>query len=289
MNEPQNRITQYSNSLTALITVNAKMKLLGRSPLFPIILVLLSLMPVILWRLVFAWLSKTASIESIWIDAYTVYAIFCSTLYMQFYVPLLAIFLGMSVFSEEIENETVVFLLLRPVPRTILVLGKFLSYVLVASSLLGVSLVMSYLIIGSIPESGLITANLDMLVQDWMVFTLGLASYGAVLMFIGVFTKHRLMTGIFLLFVWDPMAAYFPGSAYQLTVRHYLFSIFSHSDAQTGQASLRDALLLFLSDHPSASGFMSVIVLLLLIATCIALTTFIVKNRNLRLGQAQEA
>ena len=260
MNEPQNRITQYSNSLTALITVNAKMKLLGRSPLFPIILVLLSLMPVILWRLVFAWLSKTASIESIWIDAYTVYAIFCSTLYMQFYVPLLAIFLGMSVFSEEIENETVVFLLLRPVPRTILVLGKFLSYVLVASSLLGVSLVMSYLIIGSIPESGLITANLDMLVQDWMVFTLGLASYGAVLMFIGVFTKHRLMTGIFLLFVWDPMAAYFPGSAYQLTVRHDLFS-----------------------------GFMSVIVLLLLIATCIALTTFIVKNRNLRLGQAQEA
>ncbi len=289
MNKPTSRISHYGNCLAALVAVNAKLKLLGRSPLFPIVLVLLSLMPVILWRLVYAWLSKTAALESVWIDPYTVYAIFCSTLYMQFYVPLLAIFLGMSVFSEEIENETVVFLLLRPVPRTILVLGKFLSYVVVSSALLGVSLVLAFLIIGSIPDAGLITANLDMVVEDWMVFTLGLSAYGAVLMFVGVFTKHRLFLGIFLLFVWDPIAAYFPGSAYQLTVRHYLFSIFSHSDVQAGQPSVSDALLAFLSDHPSASGFLSVFVLLLLIAACIALTTYIVKNRNLRLGQVQDA
>ncbi|MBZ0256052.1 ABC transporter permease [bacterium] len=289
MNESNSRFSQYANSLAALITVNAKLKLVGRSVLFPVVLVLLSLMPVILWRLVFAWLARNAAVESIWIDAYDVYAIFCSTLFMQFYVPLLAIFLGMSILSEEIENETVVFLLLRPVPRTILVLGKFLSYLLVSSVLLGISLLFTYLIIGSIPEAGFIFSNLDVLLQDWLVFTLGLGAYGAVLMFVAVLIKQRLLAGIFLLFVWDPMAAFFPGSAYQLTVRHYLYSIFSHTDADQTQASLGDALMKFLSNHAPASGLMSVVVLLLLIALCIAMTTFIVKNRNLRLGQAQEA
>ncbi|MBI1389815.1 MAG: ABC transporter permease subunit [bacterium] len=288
MNANPTNPTDLLNPLAALISVNARMKLMGRSPLYPVILILLSLMPAILWRLVYAWLSQYAAIESSMIDAFTVYSIFCSTLFMQFYVPGLSLLMGMTIFSEEIENETVIYLLLRPVPRFILVLGKFLSYLAVSSGLLGVSLVMSYLIIGSTPGAGLITNQLDSLVKDWMVFTLGMAAYGAVMMLVGVFFKQRLLVGLLLMFVWDTTAAFLPGSAYQFTVRYYLFSIFSHADAQNTTQNLFDAMKQMLGMHPHASAFSAVLVLCLIVTACVALTTMIVKHRPLKLGQ-QEA
>lgn len=284
-----NPIARYLNALAALVAVNARMKLLGRSPLLPVILVLLSLMPVVLWRLVYWWFSQTAAVESIWIDAYTVYAVFASTLYMQFYVPVLAIFLGMSTFSEEIENETIVYLLLRPLPRFVIVAGKFLAYLAAASFLLGASQLGCYLIVGSIPDAGLITNNLDVLLHDWLVFTLGLAAYGGVLMTIGVLFKLRLFAGLFFIFVWDPAAAYLPGSAYQFTIRHYLFSLFSHDESPLpAQQDVSEFIKALLSTHPDASAFGAVAVLFALIALCIAITTWVVKYRQLRIGQLTE-
>ena len=112
------------------------------------------------------------------------------------------------------------------------------------------------------------------LVKDTWVLCLGLAVYGAVMMLIGTYFKRSLMIGIFLIFVWDAFAAYIPGTAHKLTIKHYLQSIFPHDKTETGIKAL-------LSDNVPSSMTVSLTTLGVTIAVCVVLTTLAFQFKQL--------
>ncbi len=250
--------------LTALIATNTRMSLLSRKAFFPGVIVAFPLGLVIILRVLWAiWGAPNANPEDN--NPYNIYSVLCAMLYLQLVIPLLSLLKGMGTFTEEIEEGTLMFLRLRPMPRTIIIAGKFLAYVLTTGILMVISLWGSYFILSSIPDSGMFWDDLDILIKDTWVLTLGLAAYGSVMMLVGTYFKHRIMVGIFLLFVWDAWAAYIPGSAHKFTIKHYLQSLFPHEKKQT----VVEALLS--NNTPSPMGI-SLLTLLAIVIVCIVLT-----------------
>lgn len=267
--------------LAAIIVYNARM-MLQRGNLFAWgVACLVAVAPALVFRGMVFWFSGTdvhlGPIE----DAYFVYSNLSAVLYLQLFVPLLALMLGLSLITQEIENETVVYLLARPIPRTVLVLGKFLAYLVISVCLLSSALILTFLILATIPDAALITMEWDTLLLDIWVFTLGLGAYGAVLMFIGVCFKHKLIISLLLIFVWDSAATMIPGSAYRYTIRHYLASVFPHELRQ------ENPILEMLTSQAVTPAMTSTLILLGIMAAGILLTTLIIKHRELPIGQAE--
>ncbi|HQH71473.1 MAG TPA: ABC transporter permease [bacterium] len=266
--------------LTALVTVNTRMSLLSRKVIFPAVIVSFPLLLVLVFRLVFAiWGPPSSNPEDQ--DPYNMYSVLCVSLYLQFVVPLIALLKGMTTFYEEIEEGTLMFLRLRPVPRVVIITGKFLAYVVTVSLLLILSLWGSYAILSSIPGSDMFWGDLKILIKDTWILCLGLAAYGAVMMLVGTYFKRSILVGIFLLFVWDAWAAYIPGSAHKFTIKHYLQSIFPHQRESTGVQGVIDTLL---SQNTPSTFAVSVSMLLLIVAGCIALTTLAFQFKELSGG-----
>src|SRR5258708_3553420 len=49
-------------------------------------------------------------------------------LYIRFIVPVLGVFYGTALIADEIEDRTITYLFARPIPRSSVLLGKYLSY-----------------------------------------------------------------------------------------------------------------------------------------------------------------
>jgi ABC-2 type transport system permease protein len=210
-------------------------------------------------------------------DPFEIYSVMNMTLFMQFMLPLLALIKGLSIFSDEVEEGTVMFLFLRPVPRTVLVAGKFLAYWITIGVLLTCSVILTFLILYTSPNSNLLFEDVQILIKDLWVLCLGVGAYGSILMLFGVFFKHSLQVSV-LFFIWDAVAAYIPGSAYHFTIKHYLQSITPHHPTEQNLSDL-------LSDHPPTSLGASVLTLLLFIAACIVLTTLVIKHKQVDMSK----
>ena len=49
-------------------------------------------------------------------------------LFLRFIVPILGIFYGTSLIADEVEDKTITYLFTRPIPRSAVLLGKYLAY-----------------------------------------------------------------------------------------------------------------------------------------------------------------
>lgn len=266
MNQSLALASKIMYPLTALITVNLKFVLFRRKVMFPAIIAFIPVIPILFFRVMMFIYGEFPRNN----DPVTFFSIVSASVYMQFVVPFLALMRGMSIMSEEVEDGTIVFLRLRPVPRTIIVLGKFLAYVLSTVILVGLSLFTTYFLLSSLPNANMFFYELPLLWEDMRVFILGLAAYGAIMMVIGIIFKRPLLFGAFFLFIWDTFASFIPGTAHKLTIKHYLQSIFSNEmrDALPSK-NLLEALL---SQHTPEDFTRAVITLLSVVAVCIALT-----------------
>jgi ABC-2 type transport system permease protein len=267
--------------LTALVTTNTKMSLCSRKAFFPGLIVSFPLGLVILFRILWIiWGAPSDDPEAT--DAFLIYSMLCAMMYMQLIIPLLSLLKGMGTFTEEIEEGTLMFLRLRPAPRSIIIAGKFLSYVITTSVLLTISLWGVYTILSTIPGAGMFLGDLNVLIKDTWVLILGLVAYGAVMMLIGTYFKHRIMIGVFVLFIWDAWAAYIPGSAHKFTIKFYMQSIFPHQREQTIVESL-------LTNNPPAAMTTSIITLLGIALVSIFLTSLAFQFKELSSGQENES
>lgn len=256
--------------LSALVAVNTRQMLFRQKVLMPFIAVLVPLMIVVLMRVVQFLYPETMDSEMQ--DTTFVYSMLCAGFYMQFLIWLLALLKGIAVFSEEVDDGTLIYLFLRPVPRSVLVSGKFLAYWVTVSALLTFSLVLCFLLLGTAPGSDMLRYDWDLLIKDLWVLSLGLGAYGSILMLIGVLFKRSLGLGI-VFFLWDAVASYIPGSAYRFTVKHYLQSIFPHEQINRELAD-------FFGQHPPTPQWLSVLSLLGIIIASILLTTVAIKYRQ---------
>jgi len=143
--------------------------------------------------------------------------------YLQFLILILALFFGTSICSEELEGKTLTYLTTRPVPKSAIVLGKYMAYSLLIIFMVMIGVTLSFVILNM---NRLLDLSIyPILLRDLGVLIIGMICYTAFFTFIGTFLKKSVLFGLLFSFGWENVIQYFPGTTQKFTIVHYLKSL----------------------------------------------------------------
>ena len=147
--------------------------------------------------------------------------------YVRFAAPVLAVFYGTALIADEVEDKTLTYLFTRPVPRSAVLLGKYLAYLVCTIGVVLPSVMIVWLMIGSLNDT--LSNTFLNLTKDLGILALGLAVYGAVFALVGAVVKRPLLVGLALVFGWETIALALPGFLKRLSVAFYLQGLVPHA------------------------------------------------------------
>jgi ABC-type transport system involved in multi-copper enzyme maturation permease subunit len=168
-----------------------------------------------------------------------------ATLYVQILVVLVPLVFGTALVAQDYEARTLVYLLVQPVSRASLLLGKFAGAWAAATVLLCASLVATATVLLASDGFAGAAAWLGRLPRVAFVLGLGCWAYGALFALVGLVFARPALVGLVLAFGWETAIPFLPGTLRVFTIRHHL-SAFLPPDLLP--APLRAAL-----DPPSAA------------------------------------
>jgi len=157
--------------------------------------------------------------------------------YLRFIVPVLGVFYGTALIADEVDDKTITYLFTRPIPRSAVLLGKYLAYLACTVLLVLPSVMLVYFLIVPV-GGGSIAATFPSLVMDFGMLIVGLAAYGAVFALVGARIKRPLVVGLVFAFGWEPTVLLFPGYLKRATVAYYLQALVTHEMPQDSAVSL---------------------------------------------------
>jgi ABC-2 type transport system permease protein len=132
-------------------------------------------------------------------------------------LPLVVLVLAVSAFGNEVEDRTLGYLVLKPLPRWRIVAPKLLGSILVGGIPVALCGFGAAVIILEGDPGGAAATGVGLLV--------GAAAYAAVFTWAGLVTRHALAFGLVYVFVWEAsLAAYLEGIRF-LSVRQYTLAI----------------------------------------------------------------
>jgi ABC-type transport system involved in multi-copper enzyme maturation permease subunit len=186
--------------------------------------------------------------------------------FIQFLIPILALFFGSSIINEEVDNKTLVFLTTSPIPKPAVILGKFVAYVLLGGIIVNVGLFLCFL-----------TVNIDQLgnmvyAKQFLSFVgagfLALISYMALFTLLGtIMKKAGVVLGLMFIFGWENLVQYFPGVTQKFTIIHWIKSMLPR--VYEGGSFLK---ILMFRLEPSSTGeslaVLTIFVISALVAAC---------------------
>lgn len=224
--------------------------------------------PVVLAALI-AVLTKTSlgafRINGAPVGGATIFGMIIWLLYIRFILPILGVFYGTSLIADEVDDKTITYLFTRPIPRSSVLLGKYLAYLACTVLLVLPSVMLVYFLIVPV-GGGSIAAAFPSLVADLGMLAVGLASYGAVFSLVGARVKRPLVVGLVFAFGWEPTVLLFPGYLKRLTVAYYLQALVNHEMPQDSAVSV---LMQVFHEVPSVA------ISLLCLAAIVALTLWL--------------
>ena len=158
-------------------------------------------------------------------------------LFLRFIVPVLGIFYGTALMADEVEDKTITYLFTRPIPRSAVLVGKYLAYL--ASTVLIVlpSVMLVFFLVVPIGGGG-IAAAFPTLLRDLVLLAIGLAVYGALFAAVGAWIKRPVLFGLFFAFGWENFAMALPGYMKRFTVAFYTQSLVPHAMPQDSLMSV---------------------------------------------------
>jgi ABC-2 type transport system permease protein len=163
-------------------------------------------------------------------------------------LPIITVVLATASLGHEIEDQTMTYLFLKPVPRWGIVMPKFLATVTVAIVVVVGSGVLTTVIV---PEGSVITS-----VAAAAGLAVGVLAYTAIFTWAGLMTSHALALGLVYVFVWEAAIVGFLQGVRWLSVRHYTeATIHGFDDIQFAG----DAATLSLSQALPAAGIVIVL------------------------------
>jgi len=200
-------------------------------------------------------------------------------LYIRFIIPVLGVFYGTALIADEVEDRTITYLFTRPIPRSAVLLGKYLAYLACTVLLVLPSVMLVFFLV--VPTGGSSVAEaFPALVVDLGMLAVGLAAYGAVFALVGTRLKRPLVLGLVFAFGWEPAVLLFPGYLKRLTVAYYLQALVRHEMPQDSAVSL---LLQVFHEVPSVG--VSLVCLAVIIGVTLWSAGRAVENREYVLEQ----
>lgn len=196
--------------------------------------------------------------------------------YVHVLLLVVTLFYGTALVSDELEDKTLTYLLVRPVSKSTIYLGKYLAYLVAAALLLLPSAAMCFLIAMAADAPGESGRHVPILLQDLGVLSIGILAYGALYALIGAVTKRPVFVGLAFTFIWETLVTFIPGYLSKLTIKHYLSALLPHAVSQRG--------IIGLFESPTSAP-MAVIILLLTTAGFLALGAWAFTNKEYVLEQ----
>jgi ABC-2 type transport system permease protein len=209
----------------------------------------------------------------------TIFGMMIWLLFIRFIVPVLGVFYGTSLIADEVDDKTITYLFTRPIPRSAILVGKYLAYLACTVLLVLPSVMLVFFLI--VPTGGgSIGAAFPSLLADLGMLAVGLASYGAVFALVGTRLKRPLVVGLVFAFGWEPAVLLFPGYLKRLTVAYYMQALVTHEMPQDSAVSV--LLQIF---HEAPSLWTSLLCLALIVAVSLWLAGRAVEQREYVLEQ----
>lgn len=144
--------------------------------------------------------------------------------YLLFLTPIICLFQGASVFGDDVDQKTIGYILVRPIAREAVYLGKWAGVAATSFTMLAFAAVATFL-----PESygGSIGSILDYhlfrkLPAFLGVLLLGVALYSALFMLIGLAVRRSTLTGILYYVFVEVAFSMLYGPPSELSIAHHL-------------------------------------------------------------------
>jgi ABC-2 type transport system permease protein len=209
----------------------------------------------------------------------TVFGLMIWLLYIRFIIPILGVFFGTSLIADEVDDKTITYLFTRPIPRSAVLIGKYLAYVACTVLLVLPSVILVFFLI--VPMGGSsIAAEFPSLMADLGMLVAGLVAYGAVFALVGTRLKRPLIIGLVFAFGWEPTVLLFPGYLKRLTVAYYLQALVRHEMPQDSGLS---TLLELFREVPTVP--VSLVCLAIITSICLWMAGRAVEQREYVLEQ----
>jgi ABC-2 type transport system permease protein len=207
-------------------------------------------------------------------------------LFLNLLLPLMTIFVGTAVITDEVEERTLGYLLTRPVPRGRIVLAKLAAGFVTLGAVLALSLLATYtvLVLGEgVPAWG---RNLGLLLRAEGVLLLGLAAYLALFSLLGGLFKRAVWVGLLFAFGWERLVAMLPGNIKLATVIHYLHRLYPITEEGRG-GDIRSLVFGAPAPPRELSEWTALMVLLALTALFTLLAARLLSWKEYRLEQGE--
>jgi ABC-type transport system involved in multi-copper enzyme maturation permease subunit len=170
----------------------------------------------------------------------TIFGLMMWAFFVRFCVPVLGVFYGTALIADEVEDKTITYLFTRPVPRSAVLLGKYIAYLACTVMVVLPSVVIVWLLV--VPTSSSLGASFPDLAKDLGLLALGLAVYGALFAFVGTALKRPLLVGLLYIFGWETAVMALPGYLKRFSVAYYLQGLVPHAMPSDSAVSIIQAI-----------------------------------------------
>ncbi|HOZ49176.1 MAG TPA: ABC transporter permease [Candidatus Hydrogenedentes bacterium] len=201
-------------------------------------------------------------------------------IYVRAMAPLLALFFGSMLVGEDVEMQTIPYILTRPAPRSAWVLGKFAAYLMVTSGILATSIVLTFAACTALGGLEVNAASMKLLSEYISVDLFALWVHGALCTLLGALVKRPVVFGVVILFGWQRIATIVPGVVDFLTIEKYITTLLPPL------AMVREAKIMkwFGLDFPKQeyiiSNYRATLTLLILIVAFLGFASHVVRRRE---------
>lgn len=174
-------------------------------------------------------------------------------------VPIVTLVLAAAIFDSMVEDSTLVYVWLRPVPRWHLASAATTAAVFAATPIVVVPLTVAALVAGG---------GAAVAVAAALSATVGVIGYASLFVAVGLIARRSLTWGMVYILVWEALVARVGTASSRLSIQHYSRSVL---------ANVADVRL---AEGGDASLAVGVIVPLLVVAAGVALTAMWLRNTN---------
>jgi ABC-2 type transport system permease protein len=133
--------------------------------------------------------------------------------------PVTALVFAAAALGSEVEDGTIVYLLLKPLPRWQIVASKLVPAALIIAVFVAASIYATALLL----DRGL--TEMHVAFAFALGAALGGAAYAAIFTFLGLVTSRALIAGLLYVFVWEGLITRLFGGARNFSVREYMRGI----------------------------------------------------------------
>jgi ABC-2 type transport system permease protein len=139
-------------------------------------------------------------------------------------LPIAVLLLATGALGNEIEDQTLPYLTLKPVSRLRIVVEKLAASVAVATPLMAAGMALAYAIVFRSDAGD--SANLHYLWAALASAFTGIVAYAAIFLLVSLYVTRALLAGIVYALVWESVLGRFLPGLRIVSIRHYTESIF---------------------------------------------------------------